>query len=55
MILRTRSGRLFSLAVLCLLVVAAPTAQELDGVNLAGEWVRVDSNNPPNNGMRITI
>lgn len=33
----------------------SPVAQELEGVDLTGEWVRTDGNNPSNNGMRISI
>lgn len=60
MLAQTRSRRLLPIVLLALLassslLARSSAAQELDGVDLAGEWVRTDSNNPSNNGMRIAI
>ena len=51
----TRFRSLLFLVLVGLVGAASPAAQVLEGVDLTGEWVRTDSNNPSNNGMRISI
>lgn len=51
-----RTATLVLLATLALAGVAHPAAaQTVKGQSLAGDWVRTDSNNDPNDLMRITV
>lgn len=53
--LQPRFVRLLALVSITLAIPATVSAQVVSGQALAGDWVRVDSNNDPNDLMRIVI